>query len=69
VKWPVFCASFFSQSQPLSSPCIERITSYVAFDDDERVGAHCATSPLSFGFKRSSHSFGSGIPRRWIFFG
>src|SRR5213593_1122247 len=69
VKWPVFAASFLSHSQPLSSPCIDRITSYVAFDDDDRVGAHCATSPLSLGFSRSSHSFGSAMPRRWIFLG
>ncbi len=27
VKWPVLAASFFSQSQPLSSPYIDRITS------------------------------------------
>ena len=69
VKSPVLPASLRSQSQPLSSPCIDSITSYVAFDDDDRVGAHWATSPLSFGFKRSSHSRGSGMPRRWIFFG
>ena len=69
VKSPVLPASLRSQSQPLSSPCIDSITSYVAFDDDDRVGAHWATSPLSFGFRRSSHSFGSGMPRRWIFFG
>src|SRR6266446_5013800 len=62
VKWPVLAASFLSQSQPFSSPYIDRITSYVAFDDDERVGAHCATSPLSLGSSRSSHSFGSGLP-------
>src|SRR6266436_8035558 len=69
VKCPVLAASFLSQSQPLSSPCIDRITSYVAFDDDDRVGAHCATSPLSLGFSRSSHSLGSAMPRRWIFLG
>src|SRR5438874_12934596 len=69
VKWPVLAASFLSQSQPFSSPYIDRITSYVAFDDDERVGAHCATSPLSLGSSRSSHSFGSAMPRRWIFLG
>jgi len=33
-------------------------------DDDERVGAHCATSPLSFGCSRSSQSFGAGMPSR-----
>src|SRR2546425_8654009 len=59
VKCPVLAASFLSHSQPLSSPYIDRITSYVAFDDDERVGAHCATSPLSLGFSRSSHSLRS----------
>ena len=69
VKWPVLAASFLSQSQPFSSPYIDRITSYVAFDDDERVGAHCATSPLSFGSSRSSHSFGSAMPSRRIFLG
>jgi hypothetical protein len=45
------------------------MTSYVAFDDDERVGAHCATSPLSFGCRRSSHSYGSGMPSRRNFIG
>src|SRR5689334_12766097 len=69
VKWPVFAASLRSHSQPLSSPYIDSTTSYVAFEDDERVGAHCATSPLSLGFSRSSQSFGSGMPRRWIFLG
>src|SRR5262249_18589871 len=69
VKSPVLPASRRSQSQPLSSPSIDRITSYVAFDDEDRVGAHCATSPLSLGFRRSSHSFGSPMPRRWIFLG
>src|SRR5215475_10843507 len=56
VKWPVLAASLRSHSHPLSSPYIDRITSYVAFDDDDRVGAHWATSPLSLGFSRSSHS-------------
>ena len=69
VKSPVLPASLRSQSQPLSSPYIDRITSYVALEDDDRVGAHCATSPLSLGLSRSSHSLGSAIPRRWIFFG
>src|SRR5262249_13050846 len=69
VKWPVLLASFFSQSQPLSSPDIDRMTSYVALDDDERVGAHCATSPLSLGFSRSSQSLGSGMPSRLILTG
>src|SRR5258706_13072664 len=42
------------------------MTSYVALDDDERVGAHWATSPLSLGLSRSSHSLGSGAPSRWM---
>src|SRR5881296_2576188 len=69
VKCPVLAASFLSHSQPLSSPCNERMTSYVAFDDDERVGAHCATSPLSLGLSRSSQSRRSGTPSRWSFRG
>src|SRR5213593_2936161 len=69
VKCPVLAASFLSHSQPLSSPCNERMTSYVAFDDDERVGAHCATSPLSLGLRRSSQSRRFGTPRRWSFRG
>src|SRR5262249_12538368 len=69
VKSPVLPASFLSQSQPLSSPCTDRITSYVAFDDDDRVGAHCPPAPLSLGFRRSSHSLGSAMPSRWIFLG
>src|SRR6266852_1515633 len=66
VKCPVLAASRVSHSQPFSSPKSERMTSYVALDDDERVGAHWATSPLSLGLRRSSHSFGSGAPRRWM---
>src|SRR5262249_11716890 len=69
VKSPVLPASFLSHSQPLSSPCIDSITSYVAFDDDDRVGAPWAASLLSFEFSRSSQSFGSAMPRRWIFLG
>src|SRR5438034_4513953 len=69
VKCPVLAASFLSHSQPLSSPCNERMTSYVAFDDDERVGAHCATSPLSLGLSRSSQSRRSATPSRWSFRG
>src|SRR5262249_880751 len=69
VKNPVLPASRRSQSQPLSSPCMARITSYVAFDDDERVGGDWATWALSLGCSRSSHSLGSAMPRRWIFFG
>ena len=69
VKCPVLAASFLSHSQPLSSPCSERITSYVAFEDDDRVGAHCATSPFSLGLRRSSHSRRSATPSRWSFFG
>src|SRR6266508_593119 len=42
------------------------MTSYVAFDDEERVGAHWATSPLSLGVRRSSHSFGAETPSRWM---
>src|SRR5262249_49627892 len=64
VKWPVLAASRRSQSQPLSSPNMDRITSYVAFDDDERVGAHCATSPFNLGLSRSSHSLRGATPSR-----
>src|SRR5262245_18287768 len=56
VKSPVLPASLLSQSQPRSSPSMERITSYVAFDDEDRVGAHCATSPLSLGFRSEEHT-------------
>jgi len=66
VKCPVLAARRASHSQPLFSPWSESITSYVAFEEDERVGAHCATSPLSLGWRRSSHSFGSGAPSRWM---
>ena len=65
VKWPVLAARRVSHSHPFSSPSMESMTSYVAFEEDERVGAHCATSPLSFGFSRSSQSFSSATPSRW----
>src|SRR5574337_788747 len=65
VKMPELAASRWSHSQPLASPFSWRTTSYVAWDEDERVGAHWATFPLSFGFSTSSQSLGSDTPRRF----
>src|SRR5574342_400474 len=53
VKMPELAASRLSHSQPAWSPRLWRTISYVAWLDEDRVGAHWATLPLSLGWRRS----------------